>query len=249
MLASDAYLDEKAFLKKYNQKNVTAKAFNILDVKYFLVENKQHQILVFRGTSNLENFRTNSHFHEAEFRGEDNIEVHRGFYEIAVGAKMQLKNILSKDKKTTLVGHSLGGAISLLLGALLKDNGYNVHIYSFGMPAVGNKMFSIKYQDLPHDRYAHRFDIVALMKRSVIQTFKKIVALKHIVFKRELVQSVINYFESEPYKYVHHGTLHKLTNKPVKDEDIADKKFLQRQALKVLSYHRIETYKKGIMQP
>lgn len=244
MLANDSYMKADDFKKKYNKKSIKVTSFESLGVRYFLLENKYHQIIVVRGTSTLDNFKTNSHFKETNFSSHNDIEVHKGFYEVAVNAKMQLKTILSKDKKTTLVGHSLGGAVSVLLGALLKDDNYKVHIYSFGMPAVANKMFSVKYKDLQHDRYAHRFDVVPLMKKGAIQTFKKALTLKNIVFKkRKLLKNLIKYFESDPYKYVHHGLLHKLKNKPIVDTSLEDKKFFQRQVTKVLVYHRVETYR------
>jgi triacylglycerol esterase/lipase EstA (alpha/beta hydrolase family) len=54
------------------------------------------------------------------------------------------------DEKIYITGHSLGGAISMMIAVRLVDAGAdmkNIKVITFGAPAVGNKNFVEKYKD------------------------------------------------------------------------------------------------------
>lgn len=65
--------------------------------------------------------------------------------------------------KITLAGHSLGGAVATLLGMHLRDVGYEVDIYTYGSPRVGNEALAryITHQKGQDYRVTHAADLVA----------------------------------------------------------------------------------------
>jgi triacylglycerol lipase len=73
--------------------------------------------------------------------------VHKGFLDVYMKFRNNLTSTLKKinpDKKMTIIisGHSLGAAISTIAGADLIQYGYNVNVYNFASPRVGNKIFA-----------------------------------------------------------------------------------------------------------
>lgn len=90
-------------------------------------------------------------------------KVHEGFNQfVQAGLSAQIREevgdtekplldvlLENRDRKVYLVGHSLGGACSILGGARLLDIGVKpdqVEVITFGAPAVGNKAFCQKFE-------------------------------------------------------------------------------------------------------
>uniref|UniRef100_A0A6C0LSI0 Fungal lipase-type domain-containing protein n=1 Tax=viral metagenome TaxID=1070528 RepID=A0A6C0LSI0_9ZZZZ len=74
------------------------------------------------------------------------IMVHKGFVKLYSEICNSLLNIIktiSINNKRTIyvVGHSLGGAIATMMGLDLKNDGYDVVVYSFSGPRIGNCSF------------------------------------------------------------------------------------------------------------
>ena len=88
-------------------------------------------------------------------------KVHRGFYaeydKVIPGIKEALAKHDKKGVKDVWVcGHSLGGAMALLVSVELKPSG---GCHTFGQPRVGNVEF-LKVIDFPYYRYRNNNDIV-----------------------------------------------------------------------------------------
>ena len=63
------------------------------------------------------------------------VSFHTGFAEVADELMVEILPKLNKDMRISLTGHSLGGAVSTILGMRLKTMGYNVNeIVIFGSP-------------------------------------------------------------------------------------------------------------------
>lgn len=91
------------------------------------------------------------------YESDDKILVHKGFKDYADAAlDGGILNFLVEyiknhpDEKIYITGHSLGGAISMMIAVRLVDAGAdmkNIKVITFGAPAVGNKNFVEKYKD------------------------------------------------------------------------------------------------------
>ena len=91
---------------------------------------------------------------------DQNILVHSGFKSYADAALSDgILNFIAEyinnhpQEKIYLTGHSLGGAIAMMIAVRLVDAGANmenVKVVTFGAPAIGNKNFAEKYKDKIH---------------------------------------------------------------------------------------------------
>ena len=94
--------------------------------------------------------------------------VHRGFYaeydKVIPGIKEALKKHDKKGNKTVWVtGHSLGGAMAVLVAAELQPSG---GLHTFGQPRVGNKEFLKSLDGIKYYRYRNNNDIVTAVPPS-----------------------------------------------------------------------------------
>jgi len=66
------------------------------------------------------------------------------------------------NKETTIfvTGHSLGAAMASIFTARLTELGYNVILYTFGSPRVGDKKWANFLKDVPVYRFVNTNDIV-----------------------------------------------------------------------------------------
>ncbi|WP_166217888.1 lipase family protein [Pseudomonas atagonensis] len=102
-------------------------------------------------------------------------QVHRGFYEAAQKAYDFAVKYLEKfyTGQTLLIcGHSLGGAITLLLSEMLRrrPEGYNIQLYTYGAPRAGDADFVRGAADLVHHRMVNHNDPVPSVPGSWMNT-------------------------------------------------------------------------------
>ncbi|TVY43425.1 Lipase [Lachnellula subtilissima] len=73
----------------------------------------------------------------------DGCEIHQGFWkallDVQVDVKASVVNALKShpNYKVVATGHSLGGAVGALVGAMLRTAGINTDIYTYGQPKLG----------------------------------------------------------------------------------------------------------------
>jgi len=100
-------------------------------------------------------------------RHERNGMVHSGFWEEAnkvyPGILKAVKAGRKNKEKVYVCGHSLGGAMAVLVAAELQPNG---GLHTFGQPRVGNAEFLKCLSDLSYYRYRNNNDIVTAVPPS-----------------------------------------------------------------------------------
>ena len=136
-----------------------------LQVSYYLAsddKNKIHTIAV-RGTSNVENALVDI---AIQLIKTDNsgILLHNGFAVSAKGIYNNIKPKLNKQYIIYTTGHSLGGAVAVVLAMYLKNDGYQIErVVTFGQPKVTNFSGSRKLDELEIWRVVSSADLVPLV--------------------------------------------------------------------------------------
>ncbi|CAI8923323.1 Lipase (Class 3) [Pseudomonas sp. IT-P258] len=154
-------------------------------------------------------------------------KVHNGFYGAAKGMRDFVTGYLDKfysGQKIVITGHSLGGAIALLLSEMLRrrPERYDILLYTYGSPRAADKTFVEGAASLFHHRTVNHNDPVPSVPATWMNTDKPpILAGKAAVMlinpalgAAAVATGLIN-FAGQPYE--HHGTLHHFM--PVKFED------------------------------
>ena len=101
--------------------------------------------------------------------------IHSGFLKVYNIFRDELLDKIEKinPKQIIIAGHSLGGAIATICGLELKISGYNVVVYNFACPCVGDDVFCelVTQSDLPLYRIINTCDIAQSFPASVIPNF------------------------------------------------------------------------------
>lgn len=164
--------------------------------------------VVFRGTWNLyewiNNFKIQQTSYEVGKNSFDNlplfmeqnrdIMIHTGFINMYNELRKGLLESVKEHKGTKIcvTGYSVGASIGNLLALDLKTLGYDVQLYTFGSPRVGNREFSdtVEKSGLKHYRIVNTEDTITQMPLPVSPNFSK---------------------HDEPFFYMHNGEEYKFT--------------------------------------
>jgi hypothetical protein len=166
-LAAASYLETSFLEKRLADENHTLFHHNELPgtaLSYFLSQSATGvQYISFRGTSNVENAIVDVDLALAV----DpllNISLHQGFSSAARVAYNDLKPLLDKTKPVRTTGHSLGGAIAVIMAMYLQRDGYLLEqVVTFGQPKVTNVAGANQFSELPLTRVVTPKDIVPLV--------------------------------------------------------------------------------------
>ncbi len=166
---ADATYKSKADIEKVlAAKGYTLKQYKQLDgysVAYAFATNdqtRQHMIAV-RGTSNAENAIVDAAF-VLVADPLTGIDIHQGFLLAARDIYQQIQPEIKSGYSINTVGHSLGGAVALILAMMFDAQDYSVgKVITFGQPKVTNISGSRKFKHLNVVRLVTPKDIVPLM--------------------------------------------------------------------------------------
>ncbi|MFQ3171384.1 MAG: triacylglycerol lipase [Oleispira sp.] len=133
-------------------------------VSYYLAHTTSGlQQLAFRGTTNLENVLVNIDV-QLQLNTNLGIQLHQGFSTAAKAAYENVLPYLDKSKPVQTTGHSLGGAIAVIVGMYLQRDGFQLdQIITFGQPKVTNVHGADVFKNLPLMRVVTANDIVPLV--------------------------------------------------------------------------------------
>jgi hypothetical protein len=135
------------------------------DTQAFITHNDELILIAVRGTSELlaDGLR-DADASQVPFEDTES-KVHRGFYESAQKAHDFVVNYLDRfyaGQKLLICGHSLGGAVALLLSEMLRRSpeSYSIQLYTYGAPRAGDANFVAGAKDLVHHRIVNHNDPV-----------------------------------------------------------------------------------------
>ena len=195
------------------------------NVKAYLIDKefpdgRKMKIFVVAGTEDMKDAevdakigRTALHDGE-EFQNDPHkIFVHKGFRDYADNALSEgvtefLIDELNNNPNETLylTGHSLGGAVAMMIAVRLTDAGANmnnVKVLTFGAPAVGNKDFAEKFKDKIHlTRAVMDSDIVDVSLDVFGYThFGEVVAYKQVESSTQYAHAISLYLDCAIRKF------------------------------------------------
>lgn len=155
--------DHTASLQKLNHKLLKQQVLPGIEVNYFLSTYKGTQYLTVRGTANVQNAIV-----DLDIKLIDNphlgIVAHQGFANAAQQLFKDVQPLLNKQMPMVTTGHSLGGAVAVVLAMELRQAGFMLqNVITFGQPKVTNVGGAKTFADLPLTRVVTPKDIVPLV--------------------------------------------------------------------------------------
>ncbi|MGG6237725.1 lipase family protein [Nodosilinea sp. AN01ver1] len=155
----------------------------ITDTQAFMFRKGDNLILVFKGTQQLSDWKTNLKIRLKEFTVLADQEavpptgrVHRGFLDAWQSVEKQVIYYLRKwwtpETKLWVTGHSLGGALAAVATIALETQGFEVSgLYTFGQPRVADWKLVNYMNSRMGDRiirYVNNNDIVPMIPPQII---------------------------------------------------------------------------------
>ncbi len=98
-------------------------------------------IIIIRGTANTDNVQSDIDVRLVEDT-RTGIRLHKGFRDASITIMQILDESYTIEHTVHITGHSLGGAISQIIGMWLHKRNHNVQIFSYGSPKVSNEVLS-----------------------------------------------------------------------------------------------------------
>lgn len=143
-------------------------------------------------------------------------KVHRGFYEAAQVARKFAITYLEKfyaGQKLLICGHSLGGAIALILSEMLRrmPERYDILLYTYGAPRAGDSTFVEAAKPLVHHRMVNHNDPVPSVPAPWMKfkpsEFDYGAAIRFKNVPAEFIAYVAGMINMDADPYTHHGQL------------------------------------------
>lgn len=167
MLSDTSYFSQDLIAEHLQENNYELVHYQELPetaLSYFLAVSPEGvQYLSFRGTSNLENALVDI---DVSLMPDESlgIQLHQGFVSATQAAFQNAKPYLNTSQPIVTTGHSLGGAVAVIMAMFLQQDGYLLHrVTTFGQPKVTNVFGARKFSDLPLTRVVTPKDIVPLV--------------------------------------------------------------------------------------
>jgi hypothetical protein len=145
ILAKDVYdLSDQEFRSKYDAvaSKLDVRELPASQVRYLVLvdDTKKMQTVAVRGSSNLRNWIINTAYVQQP-DPELKLTLHSGFREAANELYRSVMPHLTKGYRTSITGHSLGGALAAVLMMRLMHEGHEIdQVITFGQPKVTNEI-------------------------------------------------------------------------------------------------------------
>jgi predicted lipase len=127
---------------------------------YVAIDNTNKLVVTsFRGSSSVDNWITNLEFGFVDTDLCPGCTAHEGFWQSWLDARDDILAAIKNSSATNptyklvVTGHSLGGAIASLATAQLRNDGYDVGLYTFGAPRIAGEKLSDYITNQPGGNY------------------------------------------------------------------------------------------------
>ncbi|MBC3373014.1 lipase family protein [Pseudomonas sp. SWRI92] len=143
-------------------------------------------------------------------------KVHRGFYGAAKKSTAFVTDYLDRfyaGQKLLICGHSLGGAVALLLAEMLRlrPERFNIQLYTYGAPRAADASFVKNAEPLVHYRMVNHNDPIPSVPGSWMDTKTSVygtgLALTFVNVPAGFSVFVAGIYNWTGEPYGHHGTL------------------------------------------
>jgi hypothetical protein len=166
-LAGAAYQSESQIRQAVQAEGYQLSEYQVIpeiELGYFIAtdEQKKKQVVVLRGTSNAENalLDISVKLVHDQYTG---LYLHEGFAYSAYQVFQRIRHQLKKTYRIETTGHSLGGAVALILAKYLDTDGFNIdRVITFGQPKVTNFEGAKDFEHLNLIRVVTPLDMVPL---------------------------------------------------------------------------------------
>lgn len=193
---------------------------NSTDTQAFITHHDELILISVRGTSEIkpDAMRDGDAYQVPFEEGEG--KVHRGFYGGAQAVYPFVVSYLERfysGQKLLITGHSLGGAVALILSEMLRRNQRyqpDIVLYTYGAPRAGDTTFIESAQPLIHHRIVNQNDPVPSVPATWMNTFANpkpmyiangaVLVITPAAGFALLVWGMTNFFGDD---YGHHGAL------------------------------------------
>lgn len=140
-----------------------------VEVAYFLGTDHANktQIIAVRGTANVENVMVDTDFKLILDEHTSNM-LHSGFAASGAAIYKAVKSKLKRDYTINTTGHSLGGAVAMVLAMYLDQDEFKVgKVITFGQPKVTNITGARRYDFMNITRVVTPKDVVHWCRRLI----------------------------------------------------------------------------------
>lgn len=184
--------DDTYLYKAYLDNNLPEK---IIEIKKFNVFVRLHKFkdevfISIRGTDEIKDWFNNLKKWKTPFI--NNTKVHCGFLDHLNYVYDDIINEIKKYKKINIIGHSLGGAISVLLGSKLcyLNNSISCNVVTYGSPRVGDK----KFKELCNSQLTN-FNCFRVYNKRDIVTKLPYIGFHHIGLKKKIKTKHVPFYK------------------------------------------------------
>jgi triacylglycerol lipase len=154
-------------LKKFLNKSLPPTYIDVQGAQAYVMSDATDVLIACRGTEPKDINDVKADANAAPVPHPDGGIVHAGFYAEYLKVIDQIQLALTKhnksgNKKVWVCGHSLGGAVAVLVAAKIKPTG---GLYTYGQPRVGDRKF-MSMIDFTYFRYVNNNDVVTTLPPS-----------------------------------------------------------------------------------
>jgi len=185
------------------------------DTQAYITHNDELILIAVRGTQQPADFLRDADALQVPF--EEGVgQVHRGFYGAAKKTAAFVTSYLDRfyaGQKLLICGHSLGGAVALLLSEMLRrrPEGYTLQLYTYGAPRAADATFTKNAEALVHYRMVNHNDPIPSVPGSWMNTKGGVygtglaLTFANVPVGLSVFVAGITNLTGEPYE--HHGIL------------------------------------------